>query len=63
LKHYVPHRVIMSSTQTDVSFPMLRGKTTDSLSAFWLCKDNTCLPPVSSVEELLACIEKKDRNN
>jgi uncharacterized protein YyaL (SSP411 family) len=63
LKHYVPHRVIMSSSQTDVSFPMLRGKTTDSLSAFWLCKHNACLPPVSNVEELLTCIEKKDRNN
>jgi uncharacterized protein YyaL (SSP411 family) len=63
LKHYIPHRVIMSSSQTDVSFPMLRGKTTDSLSAFWLCKHNACLPPVSNVEELLTCIEKKDRNN
>ena len=63
LKHYVPHRVIVSSTQTDVSFPMLRGKATDSLSAFWLCRQYTCLPPVSSVEALLTCIEKNGRNN
>jgi uncharacterized protein YyaL (SSP411 family) len=63
LKHYIPHRVIMSAVRTDDSFPMLRGKTTDSLSAFWLCRQYTCLPPVSNVEELLTCIEKKDRNN
>lgn len=63
LKHYIPHRVIMCAVLTDDSFPMLRGKTTDSLSAFWLCRNYTCLPPVSSVEELLACVEKKDRNN
>jgi uncharacterized protein YyaL (SSP411 family) len=63
LKQYIPHRVIMSAVRTDDSFPLLRGKTTDSLSAFWLCRQYTCLPPVSNVEELLVCIENKDRNN
>jgi uncharacterized protein YyaL (SSP411 family) len=63
LQAYIPHRVLMSAVRTDDRFALLRGKTTDSLSAIWLCRNQTCLPPVATVEQLLACLQTTSRNN
>ena len=63
LQAYIPHRVLMSSIRTDDRFPMLRNKTTDSLSSIWLCRNFTCQPPVSTLADLLRLIEKEYGNN
>lgn len=63
LQAYIPHRVLMSSVRTDDRFALLRGKTTDSLSAIWLCRNQTCLPPVATVPQLLTLLQTAARNN
>ena len=62
LKAYIPHRILMSSVRTDDRFPLLRDKTTTSLSSFWLCKNFACQAPVTSVEDLLQLIEQQASN-
>lgn len=60
LRSYVPHRVLMVSVRTDDRFPLLRGKTMSSVPAYWLCKNFTCLPAVSSLQELLALVAQSE---
>jgi uncharacterized protein YyaL (SSP411 family) len=60
LRSYIPHRVLMVSVRTDDRFSLLRGKVMGSESAYWLCKNFTCLPSVDSLSKLLNLIDKTE---
>ena len=58
LKHYIPHRVLMISVDSDPGFPQLTGKTATNPPSIYLCRNYTCLPPVFTVNDLIALINK-----
>lgn len=60
LRSYIPHRIMMVSVRTDDRFPLLRGKSTSSFPAYWLCKNFACMPPVDSLPNLLTLIDQTE---
>jgi uncharacterized protein len=61
LEHYIPHRVMMISDQSDPAFPLLTGKPPTAPPSIYLCRNNTCLNPVFSISELITLINKAYR--
>lgn len=53
LKAYIPNKVIMLSTEIVDQYPLLRHKTLEEQTTFYVCRDYTCQLPVFSVEEVL----------
>ena len=60
LKIYIPHRVLMISAIEDPQFPLLAYKPVTNRVSIWLCKNNSCLPPVNTVEDLMFLINRRD---
>ena len=60
LKEYVPHKIIMAATHGSNSFPLLSGKEKNKEVALYLCRDYTCENPVSSINELIDLIRRKE---
>jgi uncharacterized protein len=58
LKHYIPHRVVMISGDSDTGFPQLIGKPSTNPPSIYLCRNYTCLHPVFTVSDLIALINK-----
>ena len=58
LKHYIPHRVVMMSFDSDPGFPLLTGKPATNPPSVYLCRNYTCLHPVFSVNDLISLINK-----
>jgi uncharacterized protein YyaL (SSP411 family) len=60
LKEYIPHKIIMTSTDGSNSFPLLSGKEKYKEAALYLCRDYTCENPVSSISALIDLIRRKE---
>jgi uncharacterized protein YyaL (SSP411 family) len=58
LKCFIPHRVLMASSDTVDEFPMLANKLVAKTPAIYLCRNYTCQQPVFSVNDLMALINK-----
>jgi len=62
LAKYIPHRVLMvSSSGTPSSYPLLAGKTGAEKATIYYCRNYTCQAPVFSVEELMSLINKAQK--
>lgn len=59
---YLPHRVLMAA-KGEESYPLLTGKNSGNDTMIWLCRDYTCLRPVSTVDGLTALIHKGKMSN
>jgi uncharacterized protein YyaL (SSP411 family) len=60
---YLPHRVLMSSTNEDQNFPLLANKITDHKSLIYLCKDSVCQQPVESIARFMSLINRHEKSN
>ncbi len=56
LNEYIPHKILMTTTIPDNSFPLLVGKNPAESESIYLCSNYACHKPVSSVEQLLKLI-------
>jgi uncharacterized protein len=62
LAEYIPHRVLMAS-ERPLDLPLLAGKTADSKTNIWLCRDYSCKHPVGLVKDLIALIDSDQAGN
>ena len=55
---YHPYRIVVEvGPKTNTDLPMLAGKSfDDGRPAAWVCRNKTCLPPVHTVQDLLAIL-------
>jgi len=60
LKHYIPHRVVIISDNSDPGFPHLAGKLPTNPASIYLCRNYTCQYPVFTVNDLISLINKAD---
>ncbi len=58
LHNFIPNKVLQSATAPPVNdvFSLLKGKEATSDTAIYVCKNNVCLAPVSTVSEALRLI-------
>lgn len=61
LKQYFPHRVLMVTGNPDPAYPLLDGKPVSAGISIWLCKDFVCLPPVTTIKQLISLINRPDK--
>jgi len=57
LAQYFPHKVLMASENGIGNLPLLAGKKAANPPLIYLCKDYSCLKPVSGVNELIRLID------
>jgi uncharacterized protein YyaL (SSP411 family) len=58
---YLPDRIVEASPpgQDDATLPLLAGKSAvDGQPAAYVCRDSTCLPPVTEPEDLRRLLER-----
>jgi uncharacterized protein YyaL (SSP411 family) len=53
LAHFIPNRIFQLTSVNQADFPLLRNKPVSGLSRFFLCRDYSCQPPVTELDELL----------
>jgi uncharacterized protein YyaL (SSP411 family) len=59
LKPFIPYKVFMSSETGNEDFPLLRGKKSNILTSFYLCKNYSCQNPVNDSTQFIQLIEKE----
>lgn len=57
LKHFVPNKILQSSTDQQF-FPLLLEKEYDTDLTIYLCKDYACLQPAQDVAEIIPLLQK-----
>lgn len=62
LTQYIPNKILQCASHEDGSFPMLRGKKYSEKTAFYLCKNYHCLPPVYDIKELYLLLSNVGNN-
>jgi uncharacterized protein YyaL (SSP411 family) len=55
---YIPHRVYMASGEQTDKFPLLAQKLTAKKPNIYICKNFSCLPPVSTIEAAVSLINR-----
>ncbi len=58
LKEYIPHKVVMASSMAQPGFPLMAGKSATGGASIWLCRNFSCLPPISTVKALISLINR-----
>lgn len=58
LRFFIPHRVLMVSSDGDSPFPLLTGKQVAGPAEIFVCKDFACLQPVTSAEAVMSLINR-----
>ena len=61
LSEYIPHKIFMSSDMGNENLPLLAGKLSKDRTLIYLCKDYSCLKPVSGVKDLLKLINNQEQ--
>lgn len=62
LTQYIPNKVLQCAGYEEDSYPMLKGKKYSEKTAFYLCKNYHCLPPVYDIEELYLLLSNVGNN-
>lgn len=57
LGYFVPNKVLMATSIENESFPLLRGKAITPGGAVYVCKEFTCLKPVTSASMAIELIK------
>ena len=64
LGEFIPNKVIMASSIENEQFVLLSGKTATEIPQIYVCKDFSCLKPVTSVAETITYINgRKELTN
>lgn len=63
LMQFIPHKILMASSVENERFALLAGKTIKTTPLIFICKNFSCLKPVSSIEEAMGLIKGSTRAN
>jgi len=53
LENYIPHKILMCSERQSSQFPLLSDRKEENPALIYLCRNYSCLKPVTSVKDLL----------
>lgn len=62
LAEYIPHKVFMAASKGNVELPILAGKPQVNPPLIYLCKNYSCLKPVTGAGQLLQLINNGNKN-
>ena len=62
LAEYIPHKIFMVSETGKEQLPLLTGKTPIDKPLIYLCREYSCLKPVTDVKQLLELINERNKN-
>jgi len=62
LAEYIPHKIFLVSKTGKEQLPLLTGKTPIDKPLIYLCREYSCLKPVTEVNQLLALINERNKN-
>jgi uncharacterized protein YyaL (SSP411 family) len=57
LRRFIPHKVLMVSSESNDFFPLLARKKIQSSESIYLCRNYECQKPVATVEQLVALVK------
>jgi uncharacterized protein YyaL (SSP411 family) len=60
LAEYIPHKILIASAREDETLPLLAGKKAGAQPLIYLCKQYSCLEPVTEVSQLLKLIKYQE---
>ena len=63
LAQYIPNKVVMATAIENEQFALLAGKLVTETTEIYVCKNFTCLKPVTSVAETMSYINGIKRLN
>ncbi|HET9056838.1 MAG TPA: thioredoxin domain-containing protein [Chitinophagaceae bacterium] len=58
ISHYLPNKILQTSLNVNTAFPLQNRKPGSNKTLLFLCKNYTCLQPVTTVNSLLELIVK-----
>ena len=62
LGEYIPHKIFLVSKTGEEQLPLLTGKTPIGKALIYLCREYSCLKPVTEVNQLLALINEGNKS-
>jgi len=62
LAEYIPHKIFLVSKTGKEQLPLLTGKTPIDKPLIYLCREYSCLKPVTEVNQLLALINEGNKS-
>jgi uncharacterized protein YyaL (SSP411 family) len=62
LAEYIPHKIFLVSKTGEEQLPLLTGKTPIDKPLIYLCREYSCLKPVTEVKQLLALMNERNKN-
>ena len=61
LAEYIPHKIFLVSKNGKEQLPLLTGKTPIDKPLIYLCREYSCLKPVTEVNQLLALLHERNK--
>jgi len=62
LAEYIPHKIFLVSETGKEQLPLLTGKTPIDKPLIYLCREYSCLKPVTEVNQFLELINERNKN-
>jgi uncharacterized protein YyaL (SSP411 family) len=63
LAAYIPNKIVQIAVRSDETQALMRGKTVESGTTWYLCRNYACLRPVKTLSELMQLIEPWGKDN
>ena len=63
LGEYIPHKIFLVSKTGEEQLPLLTGKTPIGKALIYLCREYSCLKPVTEVNQLLALMNERNKSD
>lgn len=63
LAAYIPNKIVQIALRPDETQPLMRGKTEESGTIWYLCRNYTCLRPVKTLPELMQLLDLGRKDN
>jgi uncharacterized protein len=63
LSAYIPNKIVQIAVRPDETQSLMRGKTVESETTWYLCRNYACLQPVKTLAELMQLIEPWAKDN
>ena len=57
LAAYIPNKIVQIAARPDENRPLMRGKTAESGTTWFLCRNYSCLRPVKTLPELMQLLD------
>ncbi len=63
LATYIPNKIVQIAARPDETQPLMRGKTAENGTTWYLCRNYTCLRPVKTLPELMQLLDLGRKDN